>query len=353
MRIELSNVSKSFGATRVIRELSCEIQPNEFFFLLGPSGCGKTTLLRMLAGFVTPDSGEIRFDGQSVADLPPEARKTPMVFQSYALWPHLTVFENVAYGLRVQKLSQERIQQSVREALEITRMSDYAARSPQQLSGGQQQRVAIARALAVNPKVLLFDEPLSNLDAKLREEMRQELIEIHRQKPFTGIYVTHDQEEAMMMATRLAVLDQGVLQQVGSPHEVYTSPKNRFVADFLGAMNWLPAEVQNQEGQQLQLKTSLGEWSATGKAGVSDRVLLGFRPNAASLGAEASAAPFRISCEVVDVQYVGAFQRLLLKPKSDPRLKFQLVDTHTHTLHKVGEVLEIGLRSENLTVVKD
>ena len=233
MKIELRNVSKVYGSTTIIEEVSLTIEPNEIFFLLGPSGCGKTTLLRMIAGFVAPDSGEILFDGVCTNHLPPEKRHTPMVFQSYALWPHLSVFENVAYGLRLQSLKEQEIQRCTIEALDATRMCGFKDRFPNQLSGGQQQRVAIARALAVNPKALLFDEPLSNLDAKLRAEMRREIRDLHRKLGITILYVTHDQKEAFEMSTYVVVLNQGKIEQQGTPAQIKANPAAGFVQDFL------------------------------------------------------------------------------------------------------------------------
>jgi len=243
MNVTIQNVSKSFGTNRVVRDVELEISDGELFFLLGPSGCGKTTLLRLLAGFYQPETGTIRFGSRLMNDVPPHRRNTGMVFQNYALWPHLSVFENVAYGLDVRQVAGNEKRQRVEEALAIVRMSDFAKRSPTQLSGGQQQRVALARALVIKPDVLLLDEPLSNLDAKLRLEMREEIRRIHHETKLTTIYVTHDQQEALALADRIALMNEGRIEQVGAPLELYRSPKTPFVTQFLGAANFLAGTV--------------------------------------------------------------------------------------------------------------
>jgi ABC-type Fe3+/spermidine/putrescine transport system ATPase subunit len=240
MTITVQNLTKSYTPdTRVVDDVSFEIQPGEMFFLLGPSGCGKTTVLRMLAGFITPDGGDLLFDGKWMNDVPPQDRHTAMVFQSYAIWPHLTLYENVAYGLRVQKMSGTALDTRVRESLRLVRLEDLAQRKPAQLSGGQQQRVALARALAVKPGLILLDEPLSNLDAQLRLELRDELRRVHAETQVTCLYVTHDQEEALSLADRLAVMNRGRIEQVGTPAELFERPVNPFVAQFMGEINVL------------------------------------------------------------------------------------------------------------------
>src|ERR1700677_2300545 len=241
MTITTRNLVKAFGAdARVVNDVSFTIAPGEMFFLLGPSGCGKTTVLRMLAGFLEPDRGEILFDERKMNGVAPQDRNTAMVFQNYAIWPHLTVFENVAYGPRARKLPE--IEKRVAEALRVARLEDLAQRKPAQLSGGQQQRVALARALAVDPGLILLDEPLSNLDARLRLELRGELRRIHRETRTTCLYVTHDQEEALSLADRIAVMNRGRIEQMGAPREIYEHPANDFTARFMGEMNVLAAE---------------------------------------------------------------------------------------------------------------
>uniref|UniRef100_A0A7J3X4J9 Molybdate/tungstate import ATP-binding protein WtpC n=1 Tax=Thermofilum pendens TaxID=2269 RepID=A0A7J3X4J9_THEPE len=256
--IRLVEVSKVYGRVRALDRVSLEVREGELFTILGPSGCGKTTLLRVVAGFEIPEEGRVFFGDQDVTFLKPYMRNTAMVFQNYALWPHMTVFENVAYGLRIRKkqlrLSDEEIEHRVREALKLVRLEGLEDRYPLQLSGGQQQRVALARALVVEPEVLLLDEPLSNLDAKLRLEMREEIKRIQSSLRITAIYVTHDQEEAMSLADRIAVMNKGRVLQVGTPREIYSKPSNLFVATFIGRSTYLAGEVVEVAGYRVKLR---------------------------------------------------------------------------------------------------
>ena len=237
--IEITGVNLSYGATHVLKDVALSIRPGEFFAFLGPSGCGKTTLLRLIAGFAQAQTGKVLLDGQDVAPLPPWKRDVGMVFQSYALWPHMTVAKNVAFGLEERRLPRAEIDRRVSQALELVGLSAYAERRPTQLSGGQQQRVAVARTIAIEPKVLLLDEPLSNLDAKMRVSVRRELRSLQQRLGLTTIFVTHDQEEANTICDRIAVMDAGTVQQVGTPMELYENPANLFVANFLGSANIL------------------------------------------------------------------------------------------------------------------
>src|SRR5262245_57438579 len=238
-RLELSHLSKHFGGTVAVRDVTLDVGDGEFIVLLGPSGCGKTTTLRMIAGFVAPTAGRVRLGGRDVTTLPPWQRNAGMVFQSYALFPHLTVAENVAFGLEMRSMATTEIEPRVKEALRMVRLAGYEQRLPRELSGGQQQRVALARALAIRPDVLLLDEPLSNLDAKLRETVRVEIRELQRQLGITTVMVTHDQEEALIMADRLVVMSDGAVRQVGTQQELYERPADRFVAGFVGRSNLL------------------------------------------------------------------------------------------------------------------
>lgn len=245
--IVLRNVTKEFAGgdqpVVAVDDLTVTILDQEFFSLLGPSGCGKTTTLRLIAGFERPTKGQVVIDGQTVNDIPPNRRQIGIVFQSYALFPHLSVFENCAFGLRARGVPDSEVQDKVNQVLALVRLGELADRRPSQLSGGQQQRVAIARSLAIEPRIILFDEPLSNLDAKLRVEMRSELVRLQRRLGITAIYVTHDQEEALAISDRVAVLDAGRLQQVGAPWELYEHPRTHFVADFLGRANLIETTV--------------------------------------------------------------------------------------------------------------
>ena len=237
--IELKDIAVSFDGEPVLKHLDLSISDGEFVTLLGPSGCGKTTTLRIIAGFITPDSGDVFFDGKRVNDVPPYKRTVNTIFQRYALFPHLNVYENVAFGMRVQKKSNEEIKETVTRMLELVNLKGFEKRSVAKLSGGQQQRVAIARALANNPRVLLLDEPLAALDLKLRKDMQTELKNIQKSLGISFIYVTHDQEEALSMSDTVVVMDSGVIQQIGTPQDIYNEPKNAFVADFIGESNIL------------------------------------------------------------------------------------------------------------------
>lgn len=249
--IELKNIDLSYGDNRVIKDVSLKIRQGEFFAFLGPSGCGKSTLLRLIAGFEHCQKGEVYLGDDEVSRLPPWKRHVGMVFQNYALWPHMTIRKNVAFGLEERKLPQKEINQRVNDVLELVSLQEFAERRPNQLSGGQQQRVALARTLVIEPKVLLLDEPLSNLDAKLRVHMRQELLELQRKLSLTTIFVTHDQEEANTTADRIAVLKDGIVQQIGTPMNLYDHPENLFVAQFLGSANVLHGTISKHNNETL------------------------------------------------------------------------------------------------------
>ena len=263
MKVTLQNITKTFDQNVIVDGVSFTIEDDEMFFLLGPSGCGKTTILRMIAGFYPPDAGDIFFGNRRMNDVPPNQRNTALVFQNYAIWPHLTVFENVAYGLRVRRVGAPELRKRVDEALAQVRLTELANRKPTQLSGGQQQRVALARAIVVKPDLLLFDEPLSNLDAKLRIEMRDQIQKLRTANRYTSLYVTHDQEEALSLASRIAVMNAGKIQQVGTPQEIYDRPANAFVASFIGKINLLTdfaarEGAENSAGQAVRFSSRAG-----------------------------------------------------------------------------------------------
>jgi iron(III) transport system ATP-binding protein len=283
-RVQLESVAKFFGETRALDGVNLDIAAGELFFLLGPSGCGKSTLLRLIAGLHEPTGGRLLFDGRDVTGQSTESRNAVMCFQSYALWPHMTVRENVRFGLNVRGMSRAEQDGRIDEVLKLVQMTAYADRKPNALSGGQQQRVALARAIAVRPAVLLLDEPLSNLDAKLRNEMRSEIRRICKTAGFTTIYVTHDQKEALSVADRIAVLKDGKLMQVGSPGELYHKPQNTFVADFIGQTNLLPGKVIGRENGTARVETAVGPITAATAGEVPDQVTLSIRPEQMQFG---------------------------------------------------------------------
>ncbi|USG64588.1 ABC transporter ATP-binding protein [Brevibacillus ruminantium] len=285
--VELQNVVKRFGQHTVVHDLSLHIEKGEFLTLLGPSGCGKTTTLRMIAGFEHPTSGHVKLDGEFVENLPAYARDVNTVFQSYALFPHLNAFENVAFGLRVKKVSKGEIDQRVKHALRMVQLEDYAGRKPDQLSGGQRQRIAIARALVNNPKVLLLDEPLGALDQKLRKQMQVELKHLQKQLGVTFVFVTHDQEEALTMSDRIAVMNKGVLEQVGTPADIYDRPATRFVAEFIGETNLLTGTVTGRDTDRMLIDCE-GIQVATAFQSVpeNEKVTVAIRPEKSALSLE-------------------------------------------------------------------
>jgi iron(III) transport system ATP-binding protein len=304
--VSICNLVKSFGRLRALDDVSLEIVAGELFFLLGPSGCGKTTLLRSVAGFCVPDRGRILFGGQDVTRLAPQKRDTGMVFQNYALWPHMTVEANVAFGLKTRGVPRSERSRRVAEVLELVHLSELARRRPNQLSGGQQQRVALARALAVRPRCLLLDEPLSNLDAKLRLEMRGEIRRLTREFGLTGIYVTHDQKEALTIADRMAVMFAGRVAQVGTPRELYRRPANRQIADFLGETNFVEGTIRSAEGGERVLDSPIGTLcSRDGAAPRAGRCTISIRPEALYPPTAADGDVNVFSGRVIERVYLG------------------------------------------------
>ncbi len=340
--IEISGLSKSYTPGKpVLMPLDLTIRSGELFFLLGPSGCGKSTLLRLLAGLVSPDSGQIRFDGRDVTMLSPEKRQAPMVFQNYALWPHLSVLDNVAFGLRAQGLGRTDARAGALEALRAVRMVEYADRKVPSLSGGQQQRVALARALAVAPGLILLDEPLSNLDAQLRDLMRLELRDICRARRLTAVYVTHDRREALSMADRIAVLNEGRIEQLGTPLELYRQPANRFVAAFLGEANFLAGQVAAPG----RVDTEIGEFRLdTGSRAAGAAVELMLRPELIEFVTAADAD--RCACvwrgRLTSESYLGEFAGRQFECGAS---RFRMtVNESAPEVRRQGETYELGIR---------
>jgi iron(III) transport system ATP-binding protein len=329
--IQIENLVKTFGTVRAVNGVSLYVEPGELFFLLGPSGCGKTTLLRSVAGFHPPETGTIRIGGRDVTHLPPHARNTAMVFQSYALWPHLTLAENVAFGLEMRRVPRAARHQRVAEALARVHMAERAHSRPNLLSGGQQQRVALARALVVEPQCLLLDEPLSNLDAALRLEMRGEIRKICKQAGLTAIYVTHDQKEALSIADRLAVMRDGCVEQCGTPAQLYRQPVNRFVAGFMGDGNFCEGRVAGCEAGLVRVETPVGVLMAPSAgdppaAGAS--VTLCIRPEAVRLEEGPEGAPNLLEGECRQTVYQGevAQHRIAVRDRSGGTLEWKVLE---------------------------
>jgi iron(III) transport system ATP-binding protein len=314
--IRLQNITKRFDDTVALDDISLQIPAGELFFLLGPSGCGKSTLLRLIAGLHEPTEGRIFFNDRDVTALGTERRNAVMVFQSYALWPHMTVRDNIRFGLNVRGMSRQEQDRRVDEVLRLVQMQTYADRKPNQLSGGQQQRVALARALAVNPHCLLLDEPLSNLDAKLRHEMRSEIRRICKSTGFTTIYVTHDQKEALSVADRIAVLKDGRLMQIGTPGELYHKPRSTFVADFIGQTNLLPGRIIERSDRTVRVETPAGTFTAAANGELPERVKISIRPEQMRIArgdSAASSASNRITGRTIETTFLGeASEHVLL-----------------------------------------
>ncbi|MDF1809228.1 MAG: ABC transporter ATP-binding protein [Phycisphaerales bacterium] len=338
-QITIDSLVKVFGngktAATACDHLSLTIEPGELFFLLGPSGCGKTTLLRMIAGFIDPTAGTIAFDGKDVTHDAPNKRNTGMVFQSYALWPHMTVAQNVAFGLNVRKIANPEKDQRVIDALAAVQMEEYAARKPNQLSGGQQQRVALARALVIKPDVLLLDEPLSNLDAKLRNDLRLQIRRICKDSGITTVYVTHDQKEALSMADRVALLKLGQIVQIGTPRELYRAPESQFVAEFLGETNLIDAQLQAGSIEHPRYKIEAGVFSGpsgkiTGDNNQPDtKQTLSIRPEAIRLRKEQSENT--LPGVLIETAYLGETAQHLVEIKGCPPVKIAEMNPYGST----------------------
>lgn len=316
--VQLTHVTKAFDATLAVNDVSLQIEKGEFFFLLGPSGCGKSTFLRIVAGFYKPDTGELWFDDTFMNNVPPHQRNTGMVFQNYALWPHMSVADNIEYGLTLRNLEKAERQEKITRALEMVQMANYRDRAVNTLSGGQQQRIALARALVIEPSVLLLDEPISNLDAALRQQMRDEIKQIHDRTNITTFYVTHDQVDALSMADRMAIMQDGVVIQVGTPREVYQFPKNAFVASFVGETNFILGKVLQVSNGTVTIETSVGTLrSDTVYHELSEgtTVQCSIRPEALMIDNvqnSSNRAENRITARITDVNYLGRVEEYQL-----------------------------------------
>jgi len=353
VRVDIRNVSLAFGATKVLRDISLTIEPGEFFALLGPSGCGKSTLLRLIAGFNQAQAGTVEVDGADITDIPPWKRDIGMVFQNYALWPHLTVAQNVAFGLEERRLARAEVARKTSAALDLVGLKDFGQRRPNQLSGGQQQRVAVARTIAIEPKVLLLDEPLSNLDAQLRVHMRTELLALQRKLGITTIFVTHDQEEALSISDRVAVLDRGVIQQVGTPMDLFDRPVNRFIASFVGTINLLDGTARAAAGGVLFDSPLLGKLEFASDRPLTGNASIAFRPHTLSLAvADRAGAADRIWVDgtIAHREFLGEFVRYRIDARGT-----ELIADQSHFGGSVefvpGSAIKVGIAPAQVRVL--
>jgi len=355
--VGVDRVLKKFGDFIALKEVSINVEPGEIFFLLGPSGCGKTTLLRCIAGFYAPEKGSITIGDRDVTTLPPHKRDTGMMFQSYALWPHMTIEENVAFGLEMRKVPRADIRRRVMRALEMVHMSDRAKVKPNQLSGGQQQRVALARALVIEPQCLLLDEPLSNLDAKLRLEMRVEIRRICKEAGLTAIYVTHDQKEALSIADRMAVMHEGVIEQIGTPEQVYRHPDNRFVAGFIGEANFIDGVIAEIKDTGATIETALGPFNSESVAtgvGVGDKVSICLRPEALRFDKPLCDSVNVLNALFTESVYMGEVARHQLRLNSADGSEYKMNAFELNPrkgVSQAGRSAELWVEPENVIVI--
>jgi iron(III) transport system ATP-binding protein len=353
--VKLENLEKNFGSIVAVDNISLRIEESEFFTILGPSGCGKTTTLRMIAGFYKPDKGKIYFNKKLINRLAPEKRNIGMVFQNYALWPHMNVFKNVSFGLEMRKISNETIKSRVETALNLVNLGGLGDRTPDQLSGGQQQRVALARALVIEPDVLLLDEPLSNLDAKLRVEMRTEIKKLQKNLGITTIYVTHDQKEALAVSDRLAVMGKGKIVQVGSPLEIYTKPTNKFIASFIGLINLFHGKITKISKTNVWIKTNEGldlVSCTLEKVKEGIEVLVAVRPEHIELHSQGFVPKKEnvINGIVEGIEYLGDLSRYNVKTKN------QLINADQYSpsvekSFKLGERVNLSFGKEHIHLI--
>jgi spermidine/putrescine transport system ATP-binding protein len=359
--VRLHGVSKRFGDLTAVREMDLDIPRGEFFTMLGPSGCGKTTTLRMIAGFEEPSEGKVLLDGEDVTGLPPFKRATNTVFQTYALFPHLSVERNVAFGLQRKRVSKEEIRRRVNEELERVGLAGHANRKPRQLSGGQQQRVALARALVNRPAVLLLDEPLGALDLKLRKQLQVELKRIQQDVGITFVYVTHDQEEALTMSDRIAVMNHGAIEQLGVPEEIYERPRTTFVAGFIGVSNLMPGEVVSTGTGTAELRLDAGVTVRTGAAGVSvgERAHAVVRPEKLQLRRANGAAPdgrASVDGQVESSLYMGTATQVIVRLTDETRMTVLVPNTDEEArrqLPAAGDPARLTWSSDNIHMVRE
>lgn len=351
-KVELVDLSKTFitstrGKVHAVQHVDLTMEPGEFVTLLGPSGCGKTTLLRMIAGFEMPTTGKILINGEDVISKTPDKRGLGMVFQNYALFPHLNVYNNIAYGLKNQKLPKEEIDMRVEDGLKLVQMDDFAERVPAQMSGGQQQRIALIRALVLHPGVLLFDEPLSNLDAKLRLRMRDEIRRLQQEIGITSVYVTHDQSEAMAMSDKIVVLKDGIVQQVGDPKTIYQHPRNEFVANFIGKANILEGTLEGKENGKSIVSIENHKYAIPGTTAwnVGDKLQVVVRPEACDTSYE------DLSAKVIKTVYMGISQDYWVNFQGK-ELEFSDYNPSAKKFFPAGSTIMFGFKEQSLHIIE-
>lgn len=353
--VEFRNVSKHFGDFIAVDRVDLQVEKGEFLTLLGPSGCGKSTTLRMIAGFLHPTEGEVLIAGEVMGTRPAYRRDSSMVFQDYALFPHMSVFENVGFGLKERRAGRQAIEEKVGLMLEVVGLSAFGDRRPGQLSGGQQQRVALARSLVLEPTVLLLDEPLGALDLKMRQHMQVELKNLQERVGVTFIYVTHDQEEALVMSDRIAVMNHGRIEQIGPSHELYENPRTRFVADFIGETNLMAGKVEALSRETVSV--AAGGLTVVGRrpaeVGAGDAVHVSVRPEKVRSGAECRGCETTTVGEIVDVVYKGSVIRYELRLESGAHLAYDEQTKHHSRRFAIGDTLEVGWAAGDAMVIKD
>lgn len=353
--VEFRNVSKHFGDFIAVDRVDLQVEKGEFLTLLGPSGCGKSTTLRMIAGFLHPTEGEVLIAGEVMGTRPAYRRDSSMVFQDYALFPHMSVFENVGFGLKERRAGRQAIEEKVGLMLEVVGLSAFGDRRPGQLSGGQQQRVALARSLVLEPTVLLLDEPLGALDLKMRQHMQVELKNLQERVGVTFIYVTHDQEEALVMSDRIAVMNHGRIEQIGPSHELYENPRTRFVADFIGETNLMAGKVEALSRETVSV--AAGGLTVVGRrpaeVGAGDAVHVSVRPEKVRSGGECRGCETTTVGEIVDVVYKGSVIRYELRLESGAHLAYDEQTKHHSRRFAIGDTLEVGWAAGDAMVIKD
>ena len=358
--LEIKGLHKRFGAVPAVAGIDLCVAAGEFVTLLGPSGCGKTTTLNLIAGFLPPDAGAIVLGGRDISAMPPFKRDLGVVFQDYALFPHMSVADNIAFGLRMRGQDRNAIAHAVQEALALVQLEGMSARRPHQLSGGQRQRVALARALAIRPRMLLLDEPLSNLDLKLREDMRLEIMRLQRKLGIATIFVTHDQGEALVMSDRIAVMNAGRIEQIGTPGEIYARPRSRFVAQFVGSTNILPGTVETASDGNVvvRLATPFGVLYAQTEARLpaGAKVEAALRPERIALSRDTppvADTTITIRARITEIAYLGARSEIRLAMEGGHTLLAEVPNLHAHENLRVGEIVHASIAAENCRVLPD